>query len=393
MEFTMQLSLFAYGFRPFFFLAGFAALVLIPLWALSFVAGTPLGSGWPPTLWHGHEMLFGFITSAIAGFLLTAVPSWTGQKGYAGTPLVTLVLVWLIARIMIWSSSLWPPILTAASDLAFLPLLAVLVVVPLARQRNRNTPLLLVLGLLWLTNLVFHLAVIRNNPPLARHALMLGIDIVMVLVTIIGGRVVPAFTTPALRQQGIQGALQSRLVLTVMAVAIMVSIAVGDILWPETPIAGVLAGIAAVIQGLRLLQWRSLQTLRQPIVWVLHLAYAWLPLGLALKAAALLGGYAIGAFWLHALTIGALATMITAVMTRASLGHTGRALVVHPLTTVGYVMLTAAALVRVFGLTALRLSYPQVVILTASFWTMAFALFVCVYAPILWGPRADGKPG
>ena len=389
----MMPNVFAYGFRPHFLLAGLAALVLVPLWAVSFVAGTPLGSGWPPTLWHGHEMLFGFIICAIAGFLLTAVPSWTGQKGYAGAPLVALALVWLIARIMILSSSLWPPLVTAAADLAFLPLLAALVAVPLARQRNRNTPLLLVLGLLWLANLAFHFAVIRSNPPLARHALILGIDIVLILVTIIGGRIVPAFTTSALRQRGIQDAMKSRLVLTVMAVAIMVLIAVVDVLWPETPIAGMLAGIAAVVQGLRLLQWRSLQTLRQPIVWILHLAYAWLPVGLALKAAALLGGYAIGAFWLHALTIGTLATMITAVMTRASLGHTGRALVVHPLTTVGYVMLTAAALVRVFGLTALGLSYPQVVILTASFWTASFALFVGVYAPILWGPRADGKPG
>jgi uncharacterized protein involved in response to NO len=389
----MKLNLFAYGFRPHFLLAGLASLILVPLWAVSFVAGTPLGTGWPPTLWHGHEMLFGFITCAIAGFLLTAVPSWTGQKGYAGAPLVALALVWLIARIMILSSSLWPPVLTAVADLAFLPSLAVLIAVPLARQRNRNTPLMLVLGLLWLTNLTFHFAVIRSNPPLARHALIVGIDIVLILVTIIGGRLVPAFTTSALRQQGCQSALRSRLVLTIMAVALMVLIAVGDVLWPETRIAGMLAGIAAVVQGLRLLQWKSLQTLRQPIVWILHLAYAWLPVGLGLKAAALLGRYAIGAFWLHALTIGALATMITAVMTRASLGHTGRALVVHPLTTAGYVMLTAAALVRVFGLTALRLSYPQVVILTASFWTASFALFVGVYAPILWGPRADGKPG
>ena len=393
MNFTMKPNLFAAGFRPHFLLAGLAALVLVPIWALSFVAGTPLGSAWPPTLWHGHEMLFGFITCAIAGFLLTAVPSWTGQRGYAGAPLVALAFTWLIARLMISSSWLWPPILTAAADLAFLPMLSVLVVVPLARQRNRNMPLLLVLGLLWLTNLAFHVAVLRNDPPLARHALILGIDIVLILVTIIGGRIIPAFTTSALRLEGIQCAVQSRLVLTVMAVAIMVLIAAGDILWPETRIAGLLAGIAAVVQGLRLLQWRSLKTLRQPIVWILHLAYAWLPVGLGLKAAALLGGYAIGAFWLHALTIGALATMITAVMTRASLGHTGRALVVHPLTTVGYVMLTAAALVRVFGLTALRLSYPQVVVLAASFWTMSFAFFVGVYAPILWGPRVDGKPG
>lgn len=392
-DLIMKSRLFAYGFRPNFLLAGLAALVLVPLWALSFVAGTTLGTGWPPSLWHGHEMLFGFITCAIAGFLLTAVPSWTGQKGYAGAPLVALALLWLIARIMISTSQLWPPVLTAVADLSFLPLLAVLVAVPLARQRNRNTPLLIVLGLLWLTNLAFHVAIIGSNPPLARHALILGIDIVLILVTIIGGRIVPAFTTSALRQQGIQSAPQSRPALTAIAVAAMVLVATSDLIWPETRIAGAVAAVAAAVQFLRLLQWRSLQTLRQPIVWILHLAYAWLPLGLGLKAAALLGEYAFGAFWLHALTIGALATMITAVMTRAALGHTGRALVAHPLTTAGYVLLTAGALVRVFGLSPLGISYPLVVILSASFWTVSFALFIGVYAPILWGPRADGKPG
>ena len=392
-DLIMKSQLFAYGFRPNFLLAGLAALVLVPLWAVSFVAGTALGSAWPPSLWHGHEMLFGFIACAIAGFLLTAVPSWTGQKGYAGAPLIALSLVWLIARIMIATSWWWPPVLTAAVDLSFLPLLAVLVAVPLARQRNRNTPLLIVLGLLWLTNLAFHVAIIRSNPPLARHALMLGIDIVLILVTIIGGRIVPAFTTSALRQQGIQSTPQSRPVLTAGAVGVMVLIALSDVLWPETRIAGALAAVGAAVQLLRLLQWRSLQTLRQPIVWILHLAYAWLPIGLGLKAAALLGQYAFGAFWLHALTIGTLATMITAVMTRAALGHTGRALVVHPLTTAGYVLLTAGALVRVFGLSPLGISYPLVVILSASLWTASFALFIGIYAPILWGPRADGKPG
>jgi uncharacterized protein involved in response to NO len=388
-----MLNVFAYGFRPHFLLAGLAALILVPLWAVSFVAGTPLGSGWAPTLWHGHEMLFGFVASAIAGFLLTAVPSWTGQKGYAGAPLMALAGVWLIARIMILTSLLWPPALTAAVDLAFLPLLAGLVVWPLIRQRSRNTPLVLVLGLLWLTNLVFHVAVLHRNPPLARHALILGVDIMLILVTIIGGRIVPAFTSSALRQQGVPSVLQSRLIFTVLAVASMVIVAVGDVFWPDTRSAGVLAGIAAVTQSVRLLQWKSLRTFRQPIVWILHLAYAWLPLGLGLKAAALLGGYAFAAFWLHALTIGVLATMITAVMTRASLGHTGRALILHPLTTLGYVLLTAAALVRVFGLAVLRVNYSLIIAWAALFWTMSFALFVGVYAPILWGPRADGKPG
>ena len=389
----MKLLLFAHGFRSSFFLAGVAAMTLIPLWAVSFLAGTPLGSGWPPTLWHAHEMLFGFIASAIAGFMLTAVPSWTGQKGFAGRPLIALALVWLSARLLIASSSLWPPLLVAAVDLAFLPLLAVLLMIPLLRSKNRNTPLLLVLAALWLTNLIFHMALIRHDAPLARQSIIVGIDIVLFLVTVIGGRIVPAFTTSALRQQGVDGVLKSRTALSVMSIAAMGCVVAGDVFRPEGRIAGSIAGIAALVQFLRLLQWRTLRTLRQPIVWILHLAYAWLPLGLALKAAAMLGGYGIAAFWLHALTVGSLATMITAVMTRASLGHTGRALIVHPLITVAYLLLTAAAVLRVFGLSLLGLSYPVVIAGAAGFWTAAFALFVGVYTPILWGPRADAKPG
>jgi uncharacterized protein involved in response to NO len=389
----MKSNLFAYGFRSHFFLAGMAALLLVPLWAMSFVAGTPIGSGWPPTLWHGHEMLFGFIASAIAGFMLTAVPSWTGQKGFAGRPLIALALVWLSGRLLIASSSLWPPWVPMTADLAFLPMLAVLVMIPLLRSKSRNTPLLIVLGALWLTNLVFHVALIHRDAPLARHSLIVGIDIALFLLTVIGGRIVPAFTASALRERGIEGTLKSRTVLTVLAVAAMGCVIASDVFWPDSRIAGGIAGIAAVIQGLRLLQWRTLRTLRQPIVWILHLAYAWLPVGLALKAAALLGGYAIAAFWLHALTIGALTTMITAVMTRASLGHTGRPLVIQPLITVAYVLLTVAAVVRVFGLSMLWLSYPMVITWAAMFWTSSFALFLGVYTPILWGPRADGKPG
>jgi uncharacterized protein involved in response to NO len=389
----MKFNLFSSGFRPGFFCAGIAAVLLVPLWALSFVSGTPLGSNWPPTLWHGHEMLFGFLGSAVAGFLLTAVPSWTGQKGVAGRPLVVLAGVWLAARLMIATSGWWPAPLLAAADLSFLPVLAFLVGAPLLRPRNRNAVLLVALGVLWLTDLIFHVALIRKNPVLAGHSLNIGIDIVLTLVTVIGGRIVPAFTAAALRQQGVQGAVQSRLVLTVSAIVAMLLVTLGDIFWPDSHIAGVVAGIAAIVQGARLVQWRTLRTLRQPIVWILHLAYAWLPIGLALKAAAMLGGYAIAAFWLHALAIGALTTMVTAVMTRASLGHTGRPLIVHPLTTVAYALLTAAAVVRVFGLSGFGLRFPWVVVVSALFWTTAFALFVGVYLPILWGPRADGKPG
>jgi uncharacterized protein involved in response to NO len=389
----MKLRLFAYGFRSQFFLAGMAAVLLVPIWACSFIAGTPLGSGWPPTLWHAHEMLFGFIACAVAGFMLTAVPSWTGQKGFAGRPLMILATVWIIARVLIATSPAWHPILPALVDLAFLPMLAALLAIPLLRSRNRNTPLLAVLGAFWLTDVVFYIGLLRHDAPLALKSIVVGIDITLLLVTVIGGRIVPAFTTSALRAQGLDTSLQSRTALTLLSILGMGSVVVGDVFWPNSRIAGWIAGFAAAFQTLRLAQWRTPLTLRQPIVWILHVAYMWLPIGLALKAAALLGGYAVAAFWLHALTIGALTTMIVAVMTRASLGHTGRPLRAHPLTTAAYVLLMAAAIVRVFGLLLPNVSYPMVIAAAAALWTASFLIFLGIYSPILWGPRADGKPG
>jgi len=386
-------SLFAYGFRPHFLFAGLAALLLIPVWVLDFVFGIALTTGWPPTLWHAHEMLYGFIVSAVAGFLLTAVPSWTGQKGFAGRPLMLLSALWVAARLMIATSSYWPRVLTAAVDLSFLPVLAALVARPLLRSQNRNSPLLIVLTLLWLTNLVFHVALIRHDSPLALHAMLIGIDVMLVLVTIIGGRIVPAFTATALRPLGVQRSVGSRPALTIAAVASMVAVTLTDLLAPDSQLSGGVAAMAAVLQGLRLTQWGGLKTLRQPIVWILHVAYVWLPVGLALKAVALLNGAAFAAFWLHALTIGALTTMILAVMTRAALGHTGRPLVVHPMTIASYLLLVGAALIRVFGLAVLKIAYPMVIAWAAFLWTAAFLLFVVVYGPILCKARVDGKPG
>ena len=160
-------------------------MVLIPLWALSFVWGADIGTGWPPTLWHGHEMLFGFITCAIAGFMLTAVPSWTGQKGFAGSPLIALAVIWIAARILISTSTFWPPLLPAIVDLAFLPLLALLVMIPLIRLRNRNTPLLAVVAFSGTADLVFYLGLMHHDAPLAHKAIIAGIDIALLLITVI----------------------------------------------------------------------------------------------------------------------------------------------------------------------------------------------------------------
>ncbi|MDE2304829.1 MAG: NnrS family protein [Gammaproteobacteria bacterium] len=385
------MRLFAAGFRPFFLAAGLAALLLVPLWAWVFACGGALPNSWPPTLWHAHEMVFGFLAAAIAGFLLTAVPSWTGRRGFGGPPVAMLAALWLLARVLIATADLWPHLLVAAVDVAFLPMLALLIAPPLLRSGNRNTPLLTVFGLLAICDAAFHWQLAAGNAALAARCLRVAIDVVLVLVTVIGGRIVPAFTSSGLRDRDLQ--VRSRKGIGAAAIAVMAVVAVVDALRPDGMLSASLAAAAALIQAVRLAQWRSLHTLGRPIVWILHVGYAWMPLGLALKSVALFGGDAFAAFWLHALTVGCLSTMILGVMTRAALGHSGRPLELDPRTVASYVLLLLAALARVFGFAWLALPYPIVILLAASLWTAAFALFVWVYAPILFLPRADGRPG
>ena len=386
-------ALFRYGFRPFFLAAGLAALLLVPWWAAALAWGVPLGTSWPAALWHGHEMLFGFIVAAVAGFLLTAVPSWTGARGFAGWPLVLLAGLWLTGRIGVSASAGLPLPVVAALDLSFLPALAGFVLVPLVRARNRNSPLLAVLLTLWLTNVAFYWGLTHGDSIFARHALLVGIDIVLLLVTVIGGRIVPAFTSSALKQQGIGISLRAWRGMTPLAVGVMVVAVICDLFRPESVAAGAVALAAGVIQAVRLAQWRMLRTLRTPIVWVLHVAYLWLPVGLVLKGLALIFALALAAYYLHALTIGAAALMIMAVMTRASLGHTGRPLVVSGATAYAYGLLAAAAVVRVFGPALLPLAYVKIVVLAAALWAVAFGIYLWGYTPMLIAPRVDGKPG
>jgi len=389
----MQPRLFASGFRAAFLAAALSATVLVPLWVLIWGFGWSLATNWPPTMWHAHEMLFGFIAAAIAGFLLTAVPSWTGSRGFGGPPVMMVSAIWLAARVLIATSAQWPALLVATVDVGFLVTVGVLVAPPLLRANNRNSPLLIVLTLLATCNGVTHWAIAHYDSGMARHAILAGINISLLLVTVIGGRIIPAFTANALRSGATPAGLITLPFMTPAAILSVLAVVVTDIMWPDSHAAGIAAGIAAVVNAVRMLQWRSLATWRQPIVWILHLAYLWLPVGLALKCLASFSGPAISAFWLHALTVGVLATMIMAVMTRASLGHTGRALAVDPPIVFGYGFLVMAALVRVFGLSVLGLPYPFIIVISASCWTAAFAIFLVIYAPILWSPRVDGKPG
>jgi len=384
---------FAYGFRPFFLAAGLFAVLAIGAWVWILVSGRAPFGALPVHLWHGHEMLFGFVGAAIAGFLLTAVPSWTGSRGFAGAPLVVLTAAWLAGRIAFAAAGLLPWPVLAAAELCFLPLLAFLIGRSLLRERNRNFPMLVIVALLWGIDAWFLEAIRRGDAVLASRGLAAGIGIVLLLVTIIGGRIVPSFTANALRQRGVAAEIRSHVPLEIAVIGAMALAVLVDALFPRHWVAGLVAAIAASAQAARLAGWRSLRTLDEPIVWVLHAAYAWLPIGLALKAVHLLSGAGWAAYWQHALAIGVAATMIMAVTTRASLGHTGRPLVVTRAIAAAYALLLGAALVRVFGPALAPASYLATIEAAALLWIAAWAIYVVAYAPILTRERVDGKPG
>ncbi len=384
---------FSYGFRPFFLLAGIYAVFGVLSWLWVYRSGLmPLGSV-PSQFWHGHEMLYGFVAAAIAGFMLTAVPSWTGSRGYAGKPLQLLVFLWLAGRLAFLFAGSLPFWLLAAIELAFVPALMLILAPSLLRTWSRNTPLLLVLLLFWAGDAMFMLGLANSETVMSARGLRVGINLVLVLLTVIGGRIVPAFTGNALRGHAVPVQMRSSALLDRFTIVAMLAYAIADIIAPLHSNTGWIALIAALAQCVRLSGWQGMRTLSQPIVWVLHVAYLWLPVGLALKALYLLGGFAWAAHWQHALGAGAAGTMILAVMTRASLGHTGRPLVVNRLTIAAYVLLVLAVTTRVFGAAVLSLPYQTVVLLAGGLWAAAFSLFVVVYTPVLLLPRCDGKPG
>ena len=387
------MTLFAYGFRPFFLVAGLCALLAVPAWLLMLAHGSmPLGA-LPPPLWHAHELFYGFVGAALAGFLLTAVPSWTGAKGFGGIPLASVASAWVLGRLAFAFANSLPFWALAAAELAFLPGIALLLAPPLVRSRNRNTPLLLVLALLWIADAAFLAGMARRDPGLASGSLRIAIDLMLVVLSLIGGRIVPSFTANALRRSGEAPEIRNLPWLERAVMALMIAVVVVDLSLPDGALAGWLAALVALAQALRLSGWRSLRTRSEAILWVLHVGYAWLPIGFALKALSLLTGAGWAAHWMHALTMGAFGTMILAVMTRAALGHTGRELTVGRGIAVAYVLLTLGVAVRVFAPALWPSQYLWTLVASGALWTAAFAIYLVVYTPVLVLPRADGKPG
>lgn len=388
------LALFAHGFRPFFLMAGIWAPLGVALW-VAILAGLDVPAGPLPALrWHAHEMLTGFVGAAIIGFLLTAVPNWTGRRGYAGPPLVALVLIFLAGRFALLPGSPLPIGLAAPLALAALPATILLLLPALVKAGKARLfgPPLLVLGFWAGDLLMLGEAAGWWAGETWRAGQLLSANVALVLVGLIGGRIIPSFTLNALRKTGRPAEPQPLPGVDRAAILALLAVVVVDLAAPGGVAAGAVAAAAALLVALRLSRWHGLRTLGQPILWVLHLAYAFVPLALAVKAAWLLAGAPWAADWLHLQGAGALALMILAVMTRATLGHTGRDLIASPATVLAYVLLALAALARVFG-PALTGGGVAPLALAGLLWTAAFALFLGTYGPMLLRPRADGKPG
>ena len=380
-------ALLSAGFRPFFLIAGLWAVIALPLWLAVLGGYLALPSAFDPVAWHAHEMLFGFIQAAVAGFLLTAVPNWTGRMPIQGWGLGSLAALFVVGRVAVTFSGLVGAEAAAAVDLAFpVALLAALGREVVAGRNWRNLPMLGVLGLLGVANALTH-AEALGWASTGGLGLRLGIAVVLLLIGLVGGRVIPSFTRNWLVKRG-----ETRLPAPAgrLDAAALAATAAALLAWVAAPgWTGVasLMGLAAIANAVRLARWRGRLTGAEPLVWVLHLGFAWLPAGFALMALAPVLGFAQTAA-LHALTGGAMTTMIVAVATRATRGHTGRALVAGRATTALYALVTVAAAARVAAGIGVAATMPLLAVAGVA-WVGAFALFLGIYAPMLLAP----KPG
>lgn len=377
------------GFRPFFFGTATWAVIAIALWLCSLSGKLVLPTQFDPVAWHRHEMLFGFVGAAVSGFLLTAIPNWTGRLPIAGKPLLALFGMWALARLAVLCSSklgLWP---AAILDVGLFVTLSLLAAREVLASKNRNVPVVGLVLLFGLADGADYAGAAGALPPdLGWRG---AIALVTILISLIGGRIIPSFTRNWLAKQGVEHGLPTqpgRLDLLVIA-----STALALFLWlafPENPLTGFVLLLASAAQLLRLSRWGGVRTVSDPLVVVLHLGYLWVPVGLFLLGLSVAGWDVPRSAGIHALTAGAMSTMILAVMSRASLGHTGRALVASPMTITSYACVTIGAALRVSASLGIG-DYPLMLDIAGAFWGAALLIFAIAYAPILWSARVGER--
>jgi uncharacterized protein involved in response to NO len=382
-------ALLSYGFRPFFLLGAIFAGIAIMLWLPMFHGDIALRTAFAPHAWHVHEMLYGYLPAAMTGFLLTAIPNWTGRLPIQGTPLLTLVVSWIAGRLAVALSADIGWAAAALIDVSFLTLVAAAAVREIAAGRNwRNLKVVAMLSVLLLGNVAFHLEARLNG--MADIGIRIGIAGIVVLIIVIGGRIIPSFTRNwlARRAEGRMPAPPGRFDFTV-AIASAAALA----LWVRQP-AGAVSGGALALLGilhlLRLARWAGWRTLPERMLLVLHIAYAFVPFGFFLGAAAAFGLVAPGA-GIHAWTVGAAGTMTLAVMSRATLGHTNNTVTASLATRGIYAAIVTAGLARICAALEPAWSGPLLQ-LAAITWCLAFFGFAAAYGPVLARPVQSAEP-
>ncbi|GLQ07741.1 NnrS family protein [Sneathiella chinensis] len=398
-ETLARLPLFETGFRVFFLAAALYAPLALLLFLLDLAGlASPLAGATPLslTLWHGHELVFGFIVAVAAGFLTTAVPVWAGSPRIHGAPLVGLFLLWLAGRLTMTFAGLLPAWMVALVDLAFVPALAFMIARPILQKRLwRNAGFIPLLLLITLGNILFHAETLggTGTDGAAATGLRFAIGLFVLMTVMIGGRVIPFFTSNWLARQG-KPPLSDSPPLLVRATLIACLLTVLASLFPLPGWVLALLNVAAGLLVLaRLSRWQGGRTLSDPLMWVLHAGYGLLGLGFLAAATSHSFDSISEPASLHVITIGGLGVMIYGMMSRIALGHTGRPLVVSPFITAAYFILILSMLLRVIPATFLPDWYFAGIITAGAGWLVVWCLYLVVYTPILIRPRPDGKAG
>lgn len=372
-------ALFAYGFRPFFLGAGCWASIGILLWVRQYFGEIEVTTSFGPLDWHVHEMLYGYVAATIAGFLLTAIPNWTGRLPVSGWPLAGLAALWLAGRAAILLSAMIGGLAAALIDVSFLIVLAAVAAREIIAGKNwRNLRVLIVLGVLIAGNVVFHAEVLLTGS--ADFGKRIGIAAAILMISLIGGRIVPSFTNNWLTRNNpgrlpVPFARFDMATIAASAAALLAWVAA-----PTHPASGALLMIAGALQAARLARWAGDRTAADRLVLVLHVGYAFVPLGFLFIGASTWTAGVPASAGIHAWTAGAIGLMTLAVMTRATLGHTGQALQAGPVTQAIYALILVSALARI---AAAFTGEPILLHVAGVAWIAGFAGFVVAYGPLL----------
>ncbi len=366
-----------------YLLAGLLAAISVPLWVAQYAGMLPPGIAYAGSSWHAHEMIFGFAAAVIVGFLFTAARNWTGRPTPTGAAFAAIAALWIAARILALTP--WAP-LAGSFDVCFGLAAAGGLAIPLWRARNaRNYFFVVLLVALAALNALFHLALAGRIEADLPRLLVIALDIVLFVVAVMAGRVVPMFTNNAVPGAGARRTAW----LERLSLGSTLLLAASDVVDAPAPVIAAVAGVAAVAHAARLALWNPWRTRKTPILWILHAAYAWVPIHLVLRAAAALGLIAPG-LASHALAVGVIGGLTLGMMTRTSRGHTGRPLTAGAAEITAYALVMAAAFVRVF----VPLLVPQLtvagVVVAGALWSAAFLLFTVTYWPIITRPALRG---